>query len=548
MRQTASKEKSPSLRFRIASSPREFAQIHRLNYQTFVEEIPQHAPRPHRLLVDKFHSENTYVIALRGEHLVGMVALRTKRPFSLDAKLAKLDAFLPPHRAPCEIRLLAVEKSQRRGLVFRGLMSRLAQLAHESNCDLALISAYIGQLKLYRHLGFQEFGPRHGDAAAAFQPMFLTPEKFQRLFAREQIAPRDTRKTSASTRAAHCTKTPLNFLPGPVTLHKNVAAAFAMPPISHRSNEFLDVLADTKGHLCRLTQARHVAMMLGSGTHANDAVAAQLSRENAPGMVLSNGEFGERLCDHAARFGLRFQVLRATWGAAFNEAEIASFLDGEPHARWLWMTHGETSSGVLNSIDFLRRECARREIKLCLDCVSSLGTMTVDLRGVYLATGSSGKGLMAPPGLALVFFNHEISSAPNLPRSLDIGLYERSETPFTHSSNLIGALCESLRATRWDARFARLACWSQELRNGLCDLQLRPLARDENAFPAVVTLALSAPANSGELGARMGKDGFLLSYASEYLRQRNWFQVCLMGEYSRADVRRFLRALKRNLK
>jgi len=43
-----------------------------------------------------------------------------------------------------------------------------------------------------------------------------------------------------------------------------------------------------------LTGARNTEMVLGSGTLANDVVAAQLSLERGPGLILSNGEFGER--------------------------------------------------------------------------------------------------------------------------------------------------------------------------------------------------------------------------------------------------------------
>src|SRR5687767_6397184 len=94
------------LRYKVASEPAEFEQIHRLNYQTFVEEIPQHPPNPERCLVDRFHPENTYLIVLAGEALVGMLAMRDQRPFSLDAKLPVLDSYLPPHRSVCELRLL----------------------------------------------------------------------------------------------------------------------------------------------------------------------------------------------------------------------------------------------------------------------------------------------------------------------------------------------------------------------------------------------------------------------------------------------------------
>ncbi|HKX61350.1 MAG TPA: GNAT family N-acetyltransferase, partial [Verrucomicrobiae bacterium] len=67
------------LRFKIASEDWELEAVHRLNYKTFVEEIPQHTRNSDQRLVDKFHAENTYAICLAGDQLVGMVCGRTAR-------------------------------------------------------------------------------------------------------------------------------------------------------------------------------------------------------------------------------------------------------------------------------------------------------------------------------------------------------------------------------------------------------------------------------------------------------------------------------------
>ena len=48
-----------TLQFKIATEDWEFEAIHRLNYKTFVEEIPQHEQNAEERLVDKFHAENT---------------------------------------------------------------------------------------------------------------------------------------------------------------------------------------------------------------------------------------------------------------------------------------------------------------------------------------------------------------------------------------------------------------------------------------------------------------------------------------------------------
>ncbi|MBI3874531.1 MAG: GNAT family N-acetyltransferase, partial [Verrucomicrobia bacterium] len=142
------------LQFKIASEDWEFELIHQLNYRTFVEEIPQHEPSTNRRLVDKFHAENTYVICLCGRELAGMLALRGRRPFSLDQKLPNLDSHLPPGRSVCEVRLLAVEKNYRTGQVFQGLLALVWKFAVQQGFDTAIISGTTRQQKLYAHVGF----------------------------------------------------------------------------------------------------------------------------------------------------------------------------------------------------------------------------------------------------------------------------------------------------------------------------------------------------------------------------------------------------------
>lgn len=185
-----------SLKFKIASEDWEFEQIHHLNYTTFVEEIPQHGTNDDRALIDKFHRENTYIICLDRDRVVGMIAVRGQRPFSLDQKLENLDAFLPHDRTLCELRLLAVEKKYRNGWVFWGMGKVLAEHCLKQGFDLALISGTTRQQKLYRHLGFVPFGPLVGQAGAQFQPMYLSLETFRRrarmfrrVIGRDQVAP-----------------------------------------------------------------------------------------------------------------------------------------------------------------------------------------------------------------------------------------------------------------------------------------------------------------------------------------------------------------------
>lgn len=171
-----------ALTFKIASEQSEFDQIHKLNYQTFVKEIEQHEVSESEILIDKFHKENTYIVCLKASKLVGMTAVRDKRPFSLDFKLKNLDSYLPSIASICEIRLLAVKKESRNGVILRGLIQCAAEYCLSKKYNYAIISGIISQQKLYSRIGFIPFGPLVGTQKALFQPMYLTVESFEKSY------------------------------------------------------------------------------------------------------------------------------------------------------------------------------------------------------------------------------------------------------------------------------------------------------------------------------------------------------------------------------
>jgi len=152
----------------------EFIQIHQLNYKTFVEEIPQHRQNKEKMLVDKFHGSNKYLIALHKTKLIGMVCYNSHRPFSLDAKIPSLDQYLPEHKKIVEARLLSVHQEYRKATIAYRLLQYLCKTLLEQDVDAAVISGTTRQTKLYAAMGFTPFGPLVGEPGALYQPMFIT--------------------------------------------------------------------------------------------------------------------------------------------------------------------------------------------------------------------------------------------------------------------------------------------------------------------------------------------------------------------------------------
>jgi len=294
---------------------------------------------------------------------------------------------------------------------------------------------------------------------------------------------------------------------------------------------------NVKHQLCRLANSRHVEIFIGSGTLSNDVVGGQLTLLGRPGLVLANGEFGWRLADGATRFGLEFEVFEAPYGEPFDYRALREHLQRNPAIGWLWGVHCETSTGILNDLPQLVSICKERGVRLAMDCISSFGIVPVDMSELYLASAVSGKGLSSFPGLSMVFYNHDVAPARTLPRYLDLGYYaSKHGVPFTHSSNMVRALRAALDRFEAHPPFAERAEISAWARARLREAGLEVLAPEENAAPAVITVVVPRHIRSYDVGRELEEAGFLISYMSEYLLERNWIQICFMGECSRDSL------------
>jgi aspartate aminotransferase-like enzyme len=351
---------------------------------------------------------------------------------------------------------------------------------------------------------------------------------------------------------------PFCLLPGPVRLSGRVRAAWCEPPVSHRGDDFIALYERVRGRLARLAEgAPGVALFCGSGTLANDVVAATLAadRGSGAGLILVNGEFGARLARQAKRFGLRFQALHQPWGRPWELGAVARALAYDTDLGWVWGVHLETSTGVLNDLDGLRELSARAGVRLCIDAVSSLGAVPLDLRGVHLAGASSGKALGAYAGIAIVFAATDAGSSPNrrrVPTYLDLraALTARGSR-FTVASPLIAALDRALddyaTPEARSARYDHYAGLGRFVRAELRSLGLDPIASEAAAAPVVTSFA-PPPGWSPEAFASACRSlGYEVAHASDYLRRRGWVQIATMGEVAREDLEPLFAGLARRL-
>jgi aspartate aminotransferase-like enzyme len=339
----------------------------------------------------------------------------------------------------------------------------------------------------------------------------------------------------------------VHLLPGPVEIDVEVRNELIRLPESHRRDEFKSEFHDLTTKLCRIANSRYVEVLPGSGTLANDAIAAQLSISREQGLILSNGEFGERITSQARRFNLNFLSINAPWGAPFDYLAIKDFIKRNQEIKWIWAVHCETSTGVINDHFWLQEICLSLNIKLCLDCISSIGTVPVNLENVYLASCSSGKAICSFPGLSMVFYNHEIEISSSIPKYLDLGFF-RSEDgiPFTISSNLVYTLIKAAESLDQNqlAIFPGLMQKSAYMREVLKPYNFKIINDAAISSPSVVTIELPENINSVEFGKLLEQKNCLINYNSGYLIKRNWVQAFITRNTSMETIQRFAELIR----
>jgi aspartate aminotransferase-like enzyme len=291
--------------------------------------------------------------------------------------------------------------------------------------------------------------------------------------------------------------------------------------------------------LAQLTSvASPPALFPGSGTLANDAIAVNLAADPTVkrGLILVNGEFGERLCAQARRVGLRFEAVTWPWGQPWDLDRVADALErGQPD--WVWGVHCESSTGVLNDVAGLMRLARPRGVRVCLDCVSSLGGVPLDLRGVHLASAASGKCLGAHAGLAIVLADSAARTARHgVPSTFDLSAVARTRGPRqTVAWGLLASLAMALEDYRTPeaaaARYAAQAALGRYVRSALARLGVTPLAPESVASPVLTTFR--PPAGSPEEFALLCRAfGYEINAWSDYLAQRGLVQIATMGDIS----------------
>ena len=325
----------------------------------------------------------------------------------------------------------------------------------------------------------------------------------------------------------------INLTTGPVSLSQKTRTALYEQPLSHRSAAFQQLHAQTTDFLKGSFQVNEVFILTGSGTLANEVMLQEIKCIAGKGLILSNGEFGARLIDQATRNRIDHINYTLAWGENFDLNEIDTLIK-KYSIKWILFCHCETSTGVINEPDKIT-SLARVNNCLCfVDCMSTVGTMSMDLSAVAMATASSGKGFASVPGLSIIFSNIEPTQKTDTPVYLDLYHYKKKEgIPFTLSSNLLQALFISIQQKLHPDQFSLSQKFAGELFKMLDEHQIVPFSNEKSRVFTIV----AAESMRHKFIRHLQANGIGISYESDYLMTRGWCQVALFGVYEERELK-----------
>jgi serine---pyruvate transaminase len=295
--------------------------------------------------------------------------------------------------------------------------------------------------------------------------------------------------------------------PGPTPVPPEVLAATALPMIHHRGPDFRAALARVIERLKQVfVTEQEMLTFTSAGTGVMESAMQNLCSPGDRVLVVSHGYFGERFAALADTYGCDLVHLRYGWGESPNADEVGEKLEEIGGAKAVFLTHSDTSTGVVSDLRSIAERLNGTEAMIVVDAISSLAAVPVetDAWGLDVVITSSHKALMCPPGLAFASVSDrafDTARAATTPRyyfdwERTRAAQEKGENPFSPAISLYLGLDVALGMILDDgleAAYERHVRLGRACRAGVKAMGLELFSPDEDR--AAVVTAIRMPSD-----------------------------------------------------
>ena len=301
--------------------------------------------------------------------------------------------------------------------------------------------------------------------------------------------------------------------PGPTPVPPQVLAALAQPVVHHRGPDFRKVYARCLERLRLVCRTEHdVVLFTSPGSGGLESAVANLVAPGERALVVSSGNFGERWAEIVEAYGGDLVHVRYEWGETPDPDDLRSALAEAGPVKAVYLTHSETSTGVVADVQALAAVAKAAGALVAVDAVSSLGAVPLeaDAWGIDVTVSGSQKALMTPPGLAFCAVSPAaLAAAREGGGRRYVYDWERTraaqealDAPFTPAVSLVAALDVALGMILdegLDAAFERHARLGRACREGMKAMGLELFSPDDDRSAVVTAVRVPDGIDATEL-------------------------------------------------
>jgi alanine-glyoxylate transaminase/serine-glyoxylate transaminase/serine-pyruvate transaminase len=358
----------------------------------------------------------------------------------------------------------------------------------------------------------------------------------------------------------------LMLTPGPSCMDPRVYRALAMPIVGHVDPWFTKLMGDVQELLRRTfqTQNRITFPISASGSGGIETAVLNACEPGDECIVCVNGAFSERMAVMAERAGAKVTRVDTPWGRTVDPQDVVRAGRGKA-VRFVGLTHGETSTGVIQSIEPYRKAADELGALLVVDAVATLAgvPLNVERERIDICFSGTQKAISAPPGMSPITVGprvEEFAHKRTKPVAtwyfdlLPIMDYWGAERTYHHTPpiSLIYGLREALRLVLeegLEARWERHSQNQQALIAGLEAMGLEMFVKNVDDRLVTVT-AVNVPSGVNDAQLRkqlLDEFNIEISGGLGQVKGKIW-RVGLMGYSSqKTNVLLFLTALEKAL-
>jgi 2-aminoethylphosphonate-pyruvate transaminase len=355
------------------------------------------------------------------------------------------------------------------------------------------------------------------------------------------------------------------FSPGPVMVSDAVRNALLHDDIGHRVPGFMAVLQNLQRNLLKVYRADDqytVLLITGSGTAANEAVISSYFGQKQHALLLTNGEFGNRLKEMLDIHHIKSTVLQYEYGVKPDIDEVEKQLKKNPKISAIIMTFQESAASFINPVKEIGKLAREYDKTYIVDAVSALGGEDVNVLrdSIDFCTCSSNKCLGSLPGVGIICVKRSKleQMRNNRPKTAYLNLwrlYEMSEkyhqttnTPSTTLFFALDAAVQELLDEGIEERIARYKRCAGILRDGIKTMGLKMFIDEKDASNTITSVLLPKDIDLDVFVQRMEEKGYTVYPGKGHLKDLNLCQIANMGNIFEEMCPPFLNTMSETLR